>query len=110
MAANKATLDFKPDDEDLMEEDVGVEAEAVPSPKLPSAITVDFGEPSNGQRKTKERGLCEETGPRFARRDFDSLDTIAIGPSQMILCLEKLQQRKESVAFNIVLPFKKKFL
>ncbi|KAJ0975587.1 hypothetical protein J5N97_017552 [Dioscorea zingiberensis] len=75
MAANEATLDFKPDDEDLMEEDVGAEAEAVPSPKLPSTITADSGEPSNGQRKTKERGLCEETGPRFARRDFDSLDT-----------------------------------
>ncbi|KAM0948821.1 putative RNA-binding motif protein [Dioscorea sansibarensis] len=75
MAANEEAVDFEPDEDDLMEEDVGMEAEAVPVPKLRSTITGGSGEPSNAQRKTKGRGFREETGPRFAGRDFDSLDS-----------------------------------
>ncbi|KAJ0972519.1 hypothetical protein J5N97_020478 [Dioscorea zingiberensis] len=75
MAENEEAVDFKPNDDDLMEDDVGAEAEAVPAPKLHSTITGSSREPSSGQRKTKGHGFPEETGPRLAGRDFDSLDS-----------------------------------
>ncbi|KAJ0972513.1 hypothetical protein J5N97_020472 [Dioscorea zingiberensis] len=75
MAANEEGVDFKPNDDDLMEDDVGAEAEVVPAPKLHSTIIGGSREPSNGQRKTKGHGFPEETGTRLAGRDFDSLDS-----------------------------------
>ncbi|WOL01803.1 hypothetical protein Cni_G10520 [Canna indica] len=69
-------VDFEPDDDDLMDEEVGAaEADPSPAPKLRSTIAGGGLAP----RKTKGRGFHEEAGPdrgsRLAARDFDSLDS-----------------------------------
>ncbi|KAG6471867.1 hypothetical protein ZIOFF_069314 [Zingiber officinale] len=72
-------VDFEPDEDDLMDEDVGAaEADPSPAPKLRSTVA---GSGSSGlePRKTKGRGFREEAGPnrgiRLSARDFDSLDS-----------------------------------
>ncbi|XP_042378988.1 RNA-binding protein Y14A-like [Zingiber officinale] len=74
-------VDFEPDEDDLMDEEVGA-ADADPSPapaaKLRSTIA---GGGSSGlvPRKTKGRGFREEAGPgrgsHLSAREFDSLDS-----------------------------------
>ncbi|XP_074575585.1 RNA-binding protein Y14A-like [Curcuma longa] len=72
-------VDFEPDEDDLMDEEVGAaEADPSPAPKLRSTIA---GVGSSGliPRKTKGRGFREEAGPdrgsHLSARDFDSLDS-----------------------------------
>ncbi|XP_071690692.1 RNA-binding protein Y14A-like [Rutidosis leptorrhynchoides] len=71
-------LDFEPDDDDLMDEDVAVDVDASSSPshipKLKSAITGGSAAP----KKTKGRGFREETDAERNNRmsgRFDSLDS-----------------------------------
>lgn len=74
--AEAEALDFEPEDDDLMDEDVGdlSPRAAAPMPKLKSAITG-----GSAPRKTKGRGFREEADAerdaRLSSRDFDSLDT-----------------------------------
>ncbi|KAG5566297.1 hypothetical protein RHGRI_002035 [Rhododendron griersonianum] len=68
-------VDFEPEDDDLMDEDGGVDVDAAPMPKLKSAITGGASEP----KRTKGRGFRQETdaadrNTRLAGR-FDSLDS-----------------------------------
>ena len=83
-SADVETVDFEPEDDDLMDEDGAVDVDASPRPahhKLRSAIT---GVASSSlaaaaaPKKTKGRGFREETGAdrnaRLSGRDFDSLD------------------------------------
>ncbi|KAJ8475999.1 hypothetical protein OPV22_019726 [Ensete ventricosum] len=70
-------VDFEPDEDDLMDEEIGAaEVDPSPAPKLRSTIA---GSGSLGPRKTKGRGFREESGPdlgnRLAAKDFDSLDS-----------------------------------
>lgn len=70
-------VDFEPDEDDLMDEDVGAgEADPSPVPKLRSTVA-GSGSSGLGPRKTKGRGFREEVGPdrggRLSARDFDSL-------------------------------------
>ncbi|XP_042445845.1 RNA-binding protein Y14A-like [Zingiber officinale] len=72
-------VDFEPDEDDLMDEDVGAaEADPSPVPKLRSTVA-GSGSSGLGARKTKGRGFREEAGPdrggRLSARDFDSLDS-----------------------------------
>ncbi|XP_074574078.1 RNA-binding protein Y14A-like [Curcuma longa] len=72
-------VDFEPDEDDLMDEDVGAaEADPSPAPKLRSTVA-GSGSTGLGPRKTKGRGFREEAGPnrsiRMSARDFDSLDS-----------------------------------
>ncbi|XP_010536103.1 PREDICTED: RNA-binding protein 8A-B-like [Tarenaya hassleriana] len=78
-AADAEAVDFEPEEDDLMDEDVGGDAEASPRaagqmPKLKSAIT---GTDSLAAKKTKGRGFREEPDSdrqrRLSSRDFDSL-------------------------------------
>ncbi|PKU69334.1 RNA-binding protein Y14A [Dendrobium catenatum] len=84
MAANPSyeAVDFEPDEDDLMDEDGAIEAEASPAappaPRLRSAITGGAGDSSGVPRKTKGRGFREaeaeaERTRRFAAKDFESL-------------------------------------
>ncbi|KAI4304817.1 hypothetical protein MLD38_040282 [Melastoma candidum] len=73
--AEAEALDFEPEDDDLMDEDVGdlsPRAAAAPLPKLKSAITG-----GSAARKTKGRGFREEADAdrdaRLSSREFDSL-------------------------------------
>ncbi|XP_042418075.1 RNA-binding protein Y14A-like [Zingiber officinale] len=72
-------VDFEPDEDDLMDEEVGI-AEADPSPALKLRSTI-AGVGSSGliPRKTKGRGFRDEAGPdrgsHLSARDFDSLDS-----------------------------------
>ncbi|PWA45553.1 RNA-binding motif protein 8, Nucleotide-binding alpha-beta plait domain protein [Artemisia annua] len=70
-AADVETLDFEPDDDDLMEEDAPLSPTAA-IPKLKSAITGGAA----GVKKTKGRGFRDETDAsnRMSGR-FDSLDS-----------------------------------
>lgn len=75
--ADVEAVDFEPEDDDLMDEDGGVDIDAsprAPIPKLKSAITGGGILP----KKTKGRGFREETDAernnRMAGR-FDSLDS-----------------------------------
>lgn len=75
-------MDFEPEDEDLMEEEVAMEdAYAAPPPKLRSTITggdfgLGVGASQHANRRTKGRGFREEIdrSSRYALKDFDSLD------------------------------------
>ncbi|CAL9103097.1 RNA-binding protein Y14A-like [Musa acuminata AAA Group] len=76
-AGDVEVVDFEPDDDDLMDEEVAAaEVDPSPAPRLRSAIA---GSDSSGPRKTKGRGFREEAGrdsdSRLAARDFDSLDS-----------------------------------
>lgn len=76
-AGDVEVVDFEPDDDDLMDEEVAAaEVDPSPAPRLRSAIA---GSGSSGPRKTKGRGFREEAGrdsdSRLAARDFDSLDS-----------------------------------
>lgn len=73
-------VDFEPEDDDLMDEDVDAAAAAsprAPIPRLRSTIT--GGASSSAPKKTKGRGFREETtaADRNARMSapFDSLDS-----------------------------------
>lgn len=84
-AAEAEAVDFEPEEDDLMDEDGGMEAEPsphAPLPKLKSAITGgSFSGPDLAAppKKTKGRGFREESdaaadrNKRFADKDFDSL-------------------------------------
>ena len=89
MAANGGdveVVDFEPDEDDLMDEDGGVDGDdplGPPVPRLRSTITpAGVGDASGvggGPKKTKGRGFREETSAerssRMAGKDFDSLDS-----------------------------------
>lgn len=69
-------LDFEPEDDNLMDEDGGVDADAAPLPKLKSAIT---GGGASAPKRIKGRGFRQETdaadrNTRLAGR-FVSLDS-----------------------------------
>ena len=73
-------VDFEPDDDDLMDEDVGAaEADPSPAPRLRSTIAGGGSDSGLAPRKTKGRGFREEAGPdrgsRLTARDFDTLDS-----------------------------------
>ncbi|KAF5189906.1 Rna-binding protein 8a [Thalictrum thalictroides] len=77
-AVDAEALDFEPEDDDLMDEDAGVDIDTSPraqQPKLKSAIT--GGSSFSAPKKTKGRGFREETvaerNNRFASNNFDSL-------------------------------------
>lgn len=80
--ADVDAVDFEPEDEDLMEEEVAMEdAYAAPPPKLRSTITggdfgLGVGASQHANRRTKGRGFREEIdrSSRYALKDFDSLD------------------------------------
>ncbi|PHT34169.1 hypothetical protein CQW23_25969 [Capsicum baccatum] len=69
-------VDFEPEEDDLIDEDVEGSSPRAPIPKLKSAITTADGG-SSGSKKIKGRGFCEETAEaeRNARlfSIFDSL-------------------------------------
>lgn len=72
-------VDFEPDEDDLMDEEVGTaEADPSPAPKLRSTIA-GLGSSGLIPRKTKGRGFREDAGPdrgnHLSARDFDSLDS-----------------------------------
>ncbi|XP_050224881.1 RNA-binding protein Y14 [Mercurialis annua] len=82
--ADAEAVDFEPEEDDLMDEDGGVDADTsprAPLPKLKSAITGGAGASSSSlaaARKTKGRGFREETDADrqtriSSRGDFDSL-------------------------------------
>ncbi|EEF48926.1 RNA-binding protein Y14 [Ricinus communis] len=81
--ADAEAVDFEPEEDDLMDEDGGVDADAsprAPLPKLKSAITGGAASSLSAPRKTKGRGFREEADAdrqtRLASRgDFDSLGT-----------------------------------
>lgn len=77
--ADVEAVDFEPEDDDLMDEDVDASPRAHPLPKLKSAITGGSSSLA-APKKTKGRGFREEAteaerNNRLASRDFDSLDT-----------------------------------
>ncbi|OVA14800.1 RNA recognition motif domain [Macleaya cordata] len=88
-SADVEAVDFEPEDDDLMDEDGGVDVEAASprasQPKLKSAITGGGGggggttSSLSAPKKTKGRGFRDETDAernnRFAAKDFDSLDS-----------------------------------
>ncbi|XP_028798700.1 RNA-binding protein Y14 [Neltuma alba] len=84
-AADGEAVDFEPEDDDLMDEDGGAEADASasphapPLPKLKSAITGGASSSLAGPKKTKGRGFRQETDANrntgLSGSDFDSLAT-----------------------------------
>ncbi|OIT03058.1 hypothetical protein A4A49_33735, partial [Nicotiana attenuata] len=76
MANVEEAVDFEPEEDDLMDEDVDASSPRATIPKLKSAIT---GGGSSASKKTKGRGFREEAAEaeRNARLSarFDSLDT-----------------------------------
>ncbi|CAM6085382.1 unnamed protein product [Calypogeia fissa] len=87
-------VDFEPEEDDLLDDDVPMEdmdapPPAPPAPKLKSTITTSASVgtsavmPGAGNRKTKGRGFREEAdvdrSNRYAAKDFESLDS-AGGP------------------------------
>ncbi|XP_009790494.1 RNA-binding protein Y14A-like [Nicotiana tabacum] len=76
MANAEEAVDFEPEEDDLMDEDVDASSPRASIPKLKSAIT---GGGSSASKKTKGRGFREEAAEaeRNARLSarFDSLDT-----------------------------------
>ncbi|CAI9106243.1 OLC1v1005356C1 [Oldenlandia corymbosa var. corymbosa] len=72
-------VDFEPEDDDLMDEDVDGGSPRAPIPKLKSAIT--GGSSFSAPKKTKGRGFREEATTAEAERNarmsgrFDSLDS-----------------------------------
>ncbi|WOL00617.1 RNA-binding protein 8A [Canna indica] len=72
-------VDFEPDEDDLMDEEIGAEADPSPAPKLRSTIAGSGSASGLVPRKTKGRGFREEAGPergsRLASREFDSLES-----------------------------------
>ncbi|XP_016515533.1 RNA-binding protein Y14A isoform X2 [Nicotiana tabacum] len=76
MANAEEAVDFEPEEDDLMDEDVDASSPRAPIPKLKSAIT---SRGSSASKKTKGRGFREEAAEaeRNARLSarFDSLDT-----------------------------------
>ncbi|XAR60350.1 hypothetical protein NMG60_11033683 [Bertholletia excelsa] len=80
--ADVEAVDFEPEDDDLMDEDGGVDVDAssprAPLPKLKSAITGGSSFAGSAPKKTKGRGFREEAdadrNTRMAAR-FDSLDS-----------------------------------
>ncbi|KAF7827321.1 RNA-binding protein Y14 [Senna tora] len=84
-AADGEAVDFEPEDDDLMDEDGGADADATaspnapPLPKLKSAITGGASSSLGGPKKTKGRGFRHETdadrNTRLSGSDFDSLTT-----------------------------------
>ncbi|KAL5719868.1 RNA-binding protein y14 [Ranunculus cassubicifolius] len=94
-AVDTETVDFEIDEDDLMDEEGGVDIETnsprAQLPKLKSAITggSSFPAATNPPKKTKGRGFREETDAernnRFANKDFDSLVSDGgPGPQQSI--------------------------
>ncbi|KAF3673696.1 RNA-binding protein 8A [Capsicum annuum] len=79
MANVEEAVDFEPEEDDLMDEDVEGSSPRAPIPKLKSAITTAGGGGSSGSKKIKGRGFREETAEaeRNARLSarFDSLMT-----------------------------------
>lgn len=78
MANPEEAVDFEPEEDDLMDEDVDASSPRAPMPKLKSAITGGGGG-SSASKKIKGRGFREETAEaeRNARLSarFDSLDS-----------------------------------
>uniref|UniRef100_A0A0D9WCJ6 RNA-binding protein 8A n=1 Tax=Leersia perrieri TaxID=77586 RepID=A0A0D9WCJ6_9ORYZ len=72
--ADVEAVDFDPDDDDLMDEDVG-EPTPAPAPRLRS--TIAGGGDDGGARRTKGRGFREDPNSRglagAGRADFDSI-------------------------------------
>ncbi|KAJ7964062.1 RNA-binding protein 8A [Quillaja saponaria] len=93
-AAEGEAVDFEPEDDDLMDEDAGADADAstsprAPLPKLKSAITGGASSSLSIPRKTKGRGFHQESNAdrntRLAGADFDSLKSAdGIGPQRSI--------------------------
>ncbi|KAL3529936.1 hypothetical protein ACH5RR_009258 [Cinchona calisaya] len=72
-------VDFEPEDDDLMDEDVDAASPRAPIPKLKSAITGGSSSSFSVPKKTKGRGFREDAADadRNARMSarFDSLDS-----------------------------------
>lgn len=103
MAAEVDAVDFEPEDDDLLDDDVPMEeimdvSPAVPPPKLRSTITTSavgggasqLASAAGTGRKTKGRGFREENdvdrSNRYAAKEFESLDSEGgPGPQRCIL-------------------------
>ncbi|KAI4305037.1 hypothetical protein L6164_028427 [Bauhinia variegata] len=94
-AADGEAVDFEPEDDDLMDEDAGADADAsaspraLPIPKLKSAITGGASSALYGPKKTKGRGFRQESGADrntiLSGSDFDSLSSASgVGPQRSI--------------------------
>ncbi|KAJ8770940.1 hypothetical protein K2173_022112 [Erythroxylum novogranatense] len=75
--ADAEAVDFEPEDDDLMDDDIDASPRAAHPPKLKSAITGGASSFSPAPKKTKGRGFREEADAdrqtRLTARDFDSL-------------------------------------
>ncbi|KAK6119740.1 hypothetical protein DH2020_046518 [Rehmannia glutinosa] len=104
--AEVEAVDFEPDDDDLMDEDVGdgsPSRAAATIPRLKSAIT---GGGSSTPKKTKGRGFRDEAAAeadrnaRMAGR-FDSLDSDGgSGPERCSELLEFMKRHKRTIYKN----------
>nr|GMD74378.1 RNA-binding protein 8A-like [Ipomoea batatas] len=104
--AEAETVDFEPEDDDLMDEDVDTPSSPrAPIPRIKSLVT---GGSSSAPRKTKGRGFREDAAEadRNARMSarFDSLDSDG-GPGPERWCCEAVYSSDYKVLPELASPF-----